>query len=177
MGTLSAALNVAVGAMNVDQEALSVTSNNIANANTPGYTREVADLGENSPVLYGGLTFGTGVQLEQVASQRSSLLQKQLDQQTSQQSYYSGYLGVTQQVQTLFNETSGTGLQSSLTNFFNSLQELSTSPSDQTLRQDLLTSAQNLAQAFNSASQNLESLQQSADSTVTQSVSQINTLT
>jgi flagellar hook-associated protein 1 FlgK len=177
MGTLSAGLNIAVGAMITDQEALSVVSNNIANANTPGYTRQVAELGESPTVQYGGLTFGNGVQLEQVANQRSSLLQSQLDQQTSQQSYYGSYLGLTQQVQTLFNETSGTGLQSSLTNFFNSLQQLSTSPSDQSLREGVLTSAQNLAQAFNSASQNLSSLQQNADATVTQSVSQINTLT
>ena len=77
----------------------------------------------------------------------------------------------------LFNETSGTGLQSSITAFFNSLQQLSTNPSNTSLRQAVLTAAQNVAQNFNSTSSSLTSLQQNVDQSVTQSVSQINSLT
>ncbi len=176
MGTLGASLNIAVGAMLTDQAALSTTSNNIANANTPGYSRQTVDLAEISPVQFGGLLVGDGVQVQQIVSQRSSLLQTQLDQETQQQSKYSSYLGSLQQVQALFNETSGTGLQSSITAFFNSLQQLSTSPSDTSLREGVLTSAQNMAQAFSSTAANLVSVQRSVDSSVTQSVSQINTL-
>ena len=120
--------------MLADQTALSTTSNNIANANTPGYSRQTVELAEVAPVQYGGLLLGDGVQLQQIVSQRSSLLQTQLDQETQQQSKYSSYLGSMQQVQTLFNETSGTGLQSSITAFFNSLQQLSTNPSNTSLR-------------------------------------------
>jgi flagellar hook-associated protein 1 len=177
MGTLGASLNIAVGAMLTDQAALSTTSNNIANANTPGYSRQTVDLAEVSPVEYGGLLVGNGVELQQVVSQRSSLLQTQLDQETQQQSKYNSYLGYMQQVQTLFNETSGTGLQSSISGFFDSLQQLSTSPSDTSLRQGVLSAAQNLAQAFSSTAANLVSQQRSADMTVTQSVGQINSLT
>ena len=177
MGTLGASLNIAVGAMLTDQAALSTTSNNIANANTPGYSRQTVDLAEVSPVEYGGLLVGNGVELQQVVSQRSSLLQTQLDQETQQQSKYSSYLGSMQQVQTLFNETSGTGLQSSLSGFFNSLQQLSTSPSDTSLRAGVLSAAQNLAQGFSSTAANLVSQQRSADMTVTQSVGQINSVT
>jgi hypothetical protein len=163
--------------MLTDQAALSTTSNNIANANTPGYSRQTVDLAEVSPVEYGGLLVGNGVQLQQVVSQRSSLLQTQLDQETQQQSKYNSYLGSMQQVQTLFNETSGTGLQSSLSGFFNSLQQLSTSPSDTSLRAGVLSAAQNLAQGFSSTASNLVSQQRSADMSVTQSVGQINSLT
>jgi flagellar hook-associated protein 1 len=177
MGTLGASLNIAVGAMLTDQAALSTTSNNIANANTPGYSRQTVDLAQAPPVEYGGLLIGNGVQIEQITSQRSSLLQTQLDQQTQAQGQYNSYLGSMQQVQTLFNETSGSGLQSSLTAFFNSLQQLSTSPSSLSLREGVLTSAQNLAQAFRSAATGLISVQRNVDTSVTQSVSQINTLT
>ena len=177
MGTLGASLNIAVGAMLAEQDALSTTSNNIANANTPGYSRQTVDLAEVSPVPYGGLLVGDGVQVQQIVSQSSSLLQTQLDQQTQQQSKYNSYLGSMQQVQTLFNETSGTGLQSSMTAFFNSLQQLSTSPSNTSLRQGVLSAAQNMAQAFSSTAASLVSQQRSVDASVTQSVSQVNSLT
>jgi flagellar hook-associated protein 1 FlgK len=177
MGTLGASLNIAVQAMLADQEALSTTSSNIANANTPGYSRQTVSLDESAPVEYGGLLLGTGVQVDQVTSQRSSLLQSQLNQETQQQSMQNSYLGTMQQVQTLFNETSGTGLESSLSGLFNSLQQLSTNPSSTTLRAGVLTAAQNLAQGFASTSANLVSIQRNVDGSVTQSVNQINSLT
>jgi flagellar hook-associated protein 1 len=81
------------------------------------------------------------------------------------------------QVQALFNEAAGTGLQSPLTAFFNSLTQLSANPSDGSLRVGVITAGQNLASAFGQDSANLRSLQTNADLAVQQSVSQINTLT
>ena len=177
MGTLSSALNIAVGAMLADQAALDTTSNNIANANTPGYSRQTVNFDETPPVEYGGQLFGTGVEIGQITSQRNNVLQMSLDQATQQQSKYDSYLTSMQQVQTLFNETSGTGLQSSITAFFSSLQQLSTDPSNTSLRQAVLSAAQNMAQDFNSTSSSLTSLQQNVDQSVPQAVSQINSLT
>ena len=62
-------------------------------------------------------------------------------------------------------------------NFFNSIQQLSTNPSSTSLRAGVLTSAQNLAQNFQSTASSLVSIQRSADLSVSQSVSQINSLT
>ncbi len=177
MGTLMSSLNTALQSMQAEQEALATTTNNIANVNTPGYTRQTVSLEEAPPVQYGGLLLGNGVQIGQITSQRDSLLQTRLDQETQQQSKSGSYLGTMQQVQTLFNETTGNGLQGTLSAFFNSLQQLSTSPSDLSLRQGVLTAAQNLAQSFNSTASNLSQLQQSANLTVGQSVTQINNLT
>jgi flagellar hook-associated protein 1 FlgK len=177
MGTLSASLNIAVRAMETDQAALSTTSNNIANANTPGYSRQVVGLAEAQPLTYGGLIIGNGVQVQQVVSERNSLLQTQLDQETQQQGKYNALLGSMQQVQTLFNETSGTGLQSSLSNFFNSIQQLSNNPSSTSLRAGVLASAQTLAQNFNTSASNLISIQRNTDLSVSQSVNQVNSLT
>ncbi len=163
--------------MQAEQEALSTTTNNISNVNTPGYTRQTVSLEEAAPVQYGGMLFGNGVTVGQITSQRDALLQTRFEQETQQQSKYSSYLGTMQQVQTLFNETTGNGLQSSITDFFNSLQQLSTSPSDTSLRQGVLTAAQNMAQSFNDTANNLQQLQHNADLTVGQSVNQINNLT
>ena len=164
--------------MLTDQAALSTTSNNIANANTPGYSRETVDLAEAPPVRVRWLArWATACRLNRSPASAAACLQTQLDQETQQQSKYNSYLGSMQQVQTLFNETSGSGLQSSITAFFNSLQQLSTNPSNTSLRAGVLTAGQNMAQAFSSTSSSLVSMQRSVDTSVTQSVSQINSLT
>jgi flagellar hook-associated protein 1 FlgK len=155
---------------------LSSTSNNIANVNTPNFSRQRPDLEETSPVQIGGLTFGTGVQLKQVVSLRDSILDLRVNQETQQQGQLEGFLGPAQQIQSIFNETAGAGLQTNITAFFNSLSQLSTSPSDPNTRQAVLSTARNLATSFNQASVNLSNLQSSVNLSVTQSVSQINTL-
>ena len=177
MGGLSGSLNIVLGALLTDQGAIETTSNNIANVNTPGYSRQRPDLEETPPIQIGGLNFGTGVELKQVVSLRDSILDLRVNQETQQQGRFEGFLGSAQQIQSFFNETTGTGLQANLTAFFNSLSQLSTSPSDLNVRQSVLTAAQNLSTSFNQAATNLSRLQTSVNLNVTQSVSQINTLT
>ena len=177
MGGLSGSLNIVLGSLLTDQGAIETTSNNIANVNTPGYSRQRPDLEETPPIQIGGLNFGTGVELKQVVSLRDSILDLRVNQETQQQGRLEGFLGSAQQIQSFFNETTGTGLQANLTAFFNSLSQLSTSPSDLNVRQSVLTAAQNLSTSLNQAATNLSRLQTSVNLNVTQSVSQINTLT
>ena len=177
MGSLYGSLHIALGALAADQGAVAITSNNIANVNTAGYTREQVNLSENSPVQVGNLLFGTGVTLGQTTSIRDNLLEQRLDQENQSASQLSAFLGPMNQIQALFNETSGAGLQTPLTAFFNSLSQLSANPSDPSLREGVITAGQNLASAFQQDSSNLQSLQSNTDLGVQQSVSQINTLT
>ncbi len=177
MGGLSASLNIAVQSMLAQQGAIETTTNNIANANTPGYSREVPNLEESPTVQLGTLTFGTGVELGSVSSLRDSVLDVRVNQETQQQGQLNAFLESGQQIQQLFNETAGTGLQTPLTNFFNGFSQLAADPSDLTTRQNVITSAQDLATAFNQTSNNLTTLRSNADLSVQQSVSQINSLT
>jgi flagellar hook-associated protein 1 FlgK len=177
MGGLSGSLNIVLGSLLAEQGAIQTTSNNIANVNTPGYARQRPDLEETPPIQIGGLTFGTGVQLKQIVSLRDSILDLRVNQETQQQGKLEGFLGPAQQIQSLFNETTGTGLQTNLSAFFNSLSQLATSPSDLNVRQAVLTAAQNLSTSFNQAATNLSAIQTNVNQNVTQSVNQINTLT
>jgi len=177
MGSLYGALSIATGALEADQGAAEITSNNIANVNTPGYSREQVNLSENAPVQVGNLLFGDGVSLQPTTSIRDNLLQQQIDQENQSAGQLSAFLGPMNQVQTLFNETSGSGLQAPLTAFFNSFTQLSGNPSDSSLRQSVITAGQNLATAFQQDASSLESLQSNTDLGVQQTVSQINTLT
>ncbi|HKS94812.1 MAG TPA: flagellar hook-associated protein FlgK, partial [Terriglobia bacterium] len=177
MGSLSASLNIALQSMLVEQGAIEVTSNNIANVNTPGYSRQRAEFSENPPVKIGGVLFGTGVKLQDVASLRDSILDLRADQETQQQGQLNAFIKGGQQIQALFNETAGTGLQGPLTAFFNSISQLAATPGDLNARQGVITAGQNLARAFNQASSSLATLQRNSDLGVTQSVTQINALT
>jgi flagellar hook-associated protein 1 FlgK len=177
MGGLFGTLGIALGALAADQGAVAITSNNIANVNTTGYSREQVNLSENPPVLVGNLLFGTGVTLGQTTSIRDNLLERRLDQENQSSSQLNAFLGPLNQVQALFNEAASTGLQTPLSAFFNSLTQLSANPSDSSLRQGVITAGQNLASAFRQDSANLQSLQSSTDLAVQQSVGQINELT
>jgi len=177
MGGLFGSLGIALGALAADQGAVAVTSNNIANVNTAGYSREQVNLSENVPVQIGNLLFGTGVTLGQTTSIRDNLLERRLDQENQAAGQLNAFLGPLNQVQALFNEAAGTGLQTPLTAFFNSLTHLSTNPSDAASRQGVITAGQNLATAFQQDSSNLQALQSNTDVAVQQSVNQVNQLT
>jgi flagellar hook-associated protein 1 FlgK len=177
MGSLYATLGIALGAMEAGRGAVEITSNNIANVNTTGYSREQVNLLENAPVEVGNILFGTGVNLGQTTSVRDSLLEQRLDQENQSASQLNSFLGAMNQVQSLFNETAGSGLQSPLTAFFNSLTQLSTDPSNVSYRNGVLTAGQNLAAAIRQDSSNLQSLQGNTDLSVVQTVNQVNQLT
>jgi flagellar hook-associated protein 1 len=177
VGTLNSALSIIVGALDADQGAISVTTNNLANANTPGYDRQVVQLSENDPIQEGNLIFGSGVTLEQAQTVRSNVLQLQLNQETQTSGQLDAFVSGMSQVETLFNETSGTGLQTPLSAFFSSLQQLSTNPSDSSLRVGVISAAQNLATAFNQSSSALTTQQSDLNQSVEQSVGEVNTLT
>ncbi len=144
MGSLTSSLWIAAQSLDVDQGALDATTNNIANANTPGYSREVVDLSEQTPVEVGNITYGTGVSLDKIQSVRDQVLSLQIAEQTSQQSSAQTQVNALQQVQGLFsNPTQGIG--ENLSAFFNSISQLSTNPTDEAQRSSVMTAAQNLA--------------------------------
>jgi flagellar hook-associated protein 1 FlgK len=177
MSSLFGSISIALRALMAQQGALQTTSNNIANVNTPGYSRRRADLTEAPPVLFGSMLLGTGVDLARITGIRDRILELRLYQEKQQQGNLDAFLGAMHQVETLFNEAAGNGLQDALGSFFNSLLQLSADPSNPALRQAVLTAGQNLAGGFRQGAANLITLQRNIDLGVTQSVNQINQLT
>lgn len=176
MSGLFGSLSVALSGLSVSQQEMETTSNNVANANTPGYTREVSDVTAADPVEIGSLNVGTGVVLEKIESLRDPILQIQINQATQQNSALNASLTQLQQIQTQFASDSS-GIGADISNFFNSLQQLSPNPSDLTLRQGVLTAADTLATDFNNAAQNLQTQRSNVDQNVAQTVTQVNSLT
>ena len=165
-----------LSALFANQQALETSANNVANANTPGFSRQRPVFVPGDPVTVGSLSFGMGVVLEKIQSLRDPLLELRLDQQSQQQGKLDSTLGALQQIQVTFSGTDS-GIGSAVTQFFDSLQQLSTDPSSLSLRQGVLTAAGNLATVFNTSSQNLLTQRANLDLNVTQTVDDINTLT
>jgi flagellar hook-associated protein 1 FlgK len=177
MGGLNTSLSIGMQALEATQGALDATSNNIANANTPGYTREVAQFSENAQSVSGSDVSGGGVTLDGLQSVRDELLNLQIQQQTSLQSSADTQSSTLQQIQSYFSTGSGGDLASALSGFSTSLSQLSADPTSSAAQQGVISAGQDLANSFNSTASGLTSAQSDADGQVTQTVSQINTLT
>ncbi|MGB8885564.1 MAG: flagellar hook-associated protein FlgK [Candidatus Korobacteraceae bacterium] len=175
MSGLFGTLSIALGALEAQQAGLQTTTNNVANLNTPGYSRERPILEEADPIVQNNIAFGGGVELEGIQSLRSNLLDMQISEETQQQGNSQAAVNAMDQVQTLFpDDTTGIGAQISA--FFQSLNSLSTNPSDLTLRQSVLSAAGNMATAFNDVSGQITQVSSQLDDNVQQQVQQVNQL-
>ena len=175
--SLSSSLFTAVSALDTDQAALAVTTDNIANANTPGYSREIANLEEAPVITYGNLQIGTGVSLANVQGVRDNVLQLRLNQEAQTEGQLNTFVNGMNQIQPVFNETAGSGLQSLISQFFNAWQTLSTDPENSGDRQAVIAAGQSLAAGFRQTASSLVTQQQSANEGVVATVGQINSLT
>jgi len=176
MSGLYGSLSVALSSLLASQQAMETSTNNVANANTPGYSRQRPNMVPGDPIIEGNLSFGTGVVLQRIESLRDSILEIQLNHETQSQSKLNTSLGALQQMQTMFSSAS-TGIGADITKFFTSLQQLSPDPSNVSLRQAVLTAVGNLATDFNTTASNLQSQRSNLDLNVVQSVGGINDLT
>jgi flagellar hook-associated protein 1 FlgK len=176
MSGLNTSLSIAVSSLQEDSTAIEVTNNNIANANTAGYSRQTVLLGESAPIEQDGALVGTGATLEGVQSIRDQLLTLRIQQQTQQQGSANAQASGLASIQPLF-ASSTSDLQSQLSSFFSSLSTLSAAPTSTADRQTVLSSAQNVATSFNTLSTGLSSEQTALSGQVTDDVGQINQLT
>jgi flagellar hook-associated protein 1 FlgK len=186
MGTIATAWGITTGALESYQEALNISANNIANANTPGYTRESPVWQENDSVELNGAQFGMGARVTGASSQRDLVLEQRIQQQTQTQQATSARLTALQDVQPIFNDAIGAssatstpngGISDSMTQFFDALAQLEGSPSSAADRQQVLSTAANLAASFQNASSQLAIQQNALDQQAGQIVSQVNALT
>lgn len=174
--SLSASFNTAINSLNAAAAAIQVTNENIANANTPGYTRKIAVFQEAAPTNEGNLSIGNGVVLAGYQSVRDELLQTSIQRETQSQSGANAQLASLQQIEPTFT-TSTQDIGTQMSALFSSISSLSSNPTGSAARQAVLTAGQNLATAFNTASNSLTTQQAGLSTQVSQDVTQINQLT
>lgn len=174
MGSLFGSLLDASKALSVYSQALNVVSENVTNANTPGYARQEAAFSalpfDVSVGMPGGITYGG------TESTRNAYAEQNVRNQQSLNNAYQQQVSDLGQVSTLFDVSDQSGVSYATDQLFSSFSSLSVSPNDPTARQGVLTAATNLAEAFQNTANGLLNAgsqeQQEAQSTV----SQINSL-
>jgi flagellar hook-associated protein 1 len=181
MGTINSAIALITGALDADQVALNVTSNNVSNASNQSYTREVPNWSENQPIFLNGLAQGQGITVTGGISQRDRILNQRLDQQQQLSASSSSLLTALTQLQSSFTPASGSSsggdIGTDITNFFDAYTQLESSPTSNPLRQQVLSSAATLAGDISGKAAALNAQQSSLDQSASTVVQQVNTLT
>ena len=156
-------LDMGARSLSVEQEEMAVTGQNLANVNNTAYADETLDISESTPLETTLGMEGTGVQATSISEARNPLLDGQIQAETSATGSLSAQQSNLQNAEAYLDEqisssTSSTvagsanGLAADLTNLFDSFQSLSTDPSNLSLRQTAVQSAQEVAAQFNQVS-------------------------
>jgi len=168
--SLTLTLNNALSGLNVNQQALTVLSNNIANANTPGYSAQIIN---QTPVYINGE--GEGVNLGDVTRKVDDYLTQAVQLQTSNVGGTGVANDYNNRIQLLLGQPgSNNSLDTYTTNFFNSLQSLAQTPSDTTLQQNAINSGVTLAGNVQQLAQGLQTLQYQSDQDIGSDITAIN---
>jgi flagellar hook-associated protein 1 FlgK len=176
MSGLFGSMDVALQSLLTQQAALRATTDNIGNINSDGYTRRRAIITEERPLYESNILLGRGATLLSIQSVRDRVLDLRISSEQQQQSASQSFIASMSSVEPLFG-IGDDSLGSQVQNFFNSLSQLSSSPTDPSLRQGVLISAQNLARTFHDISTSLQSQRAEIDQSITQSVDEVNRLT
>jgi flagellar hook-associated protein 1 FlgK len=164
---------IAVSALNAAQAGLATTSNNIANANTPGYSLERTVQAQMPSQNTGSGFMGQGVSVSTVQRLYDQFLTGQVLAAQTQSSNLNTQLGLAQQVSNLLGNSSS-GLTPSMQSFFTAVNAVANAPQSIPARQTLISSAQSLADGVQSMNQNLNQIRDGLNGQITSSVTQIN---
>ncbi|MCW2267474.1 flagellar hook-associated protein FlgK [Pseudomonas sp. JUb96] len=172
---MSNLISIGLSGLNASQAALSVTSNNIANAGTSGYSRQQAVQTTGGMQNIGVGFIGTGTTLSDVRRIYNGYLDNQLQTATSLNTDAAAFQDQITSVDKLLAD-SNTGISSVLTAFFSALQTASATPGDVASRQLLLTQAQTLSNRFNAISSQMSQQNDSINSQLETLSGQVNKL-
>ncbi|GAB4233187.1 MAG: flagellar hook-associated protein FlgK [Deltaproteobacteria bacterium] len=168
------ALEIARKSLFVNQMAIQVTSHNIANVNTPGYSRQEAVITEAGAVSLRPGQLGMGSTVTGIRQQVDSLTEHQL---VSENGVYAS-LGYTSravgQVEEIFNDTSGAGLSDRVNEFYNAWDDLAANPRGTAERQTVVSTAELLAAEFRRIDSQLTTLRDNANRDVASGVEEVN---
>lgn len=149
MGGIGLVLNVAKDALLTQQYAIDVTSHNIANVDTQGYTRQTAVIEAKDAAPYGGFIFGRGVELNDIIRNTNEFIEKRLQSGQSDLSFVSEQTTYMNVLETVFDESSSSSLSSQFDEFWAAWNDLANNPSGIPERNILVENATLLSETFN----------------------------
>ncbi|MDE2342857.1 MAG: flagellar hook-associated protein FlgK [Betaproteobacteria bacterium] len=165
--------SIGVTALNAAQAGLYTTEHNIANASTPGFSKQEIVQQASTPVGSGIGFLGQGVNVVTVKRAYNDFINTQLLQQQAQASQLSTYYTQIQQINNVIADPSA-GLSASLQSFFSAVNGVANAPDSAASRQTMLSSGQALSNTFQSLNQVMTNLNTSVNGQISSSVGNIN---
>ncbi|WEG11247.1 flagellar hook-associated protein FlgK [Pullulanibacillus sp. KACC 23026] len=165
------------------QAALTTTGHNIANANTPGYTRQSAVFQATNAIPVAGLSsdtttgqLGTGVEVAQITRLRDSFLDTQYRNENTDLGYWTAKSDTYTKIEDAINEPSDQGLAATMDTFFESWQELANDPDSSSTRAVVRQDAVAVTDSFNAISSSLDQMQSDLHNVITTNTDDVNSL-
>ncbi len=177
MSGISGVFNIAKGALQAQLLALQVASHNLANVNTPGYTRQAALLESQPSASTGRLNLGLGVTVSSITQAIDIYTTQTIHKNIADLSESETKASILNYIESLFNDTSGTGLAQALHEFWNAWHDLANNPGGIGERTALLGKAENLCSFFHSLRNNLSQIIDQANASISIALQEVNTIT
>jgi flagellar hook-associated protein 1 FlgK len=176
-------LNIAGSALEAYQQAANTTSNNIANVNTPGASRQIVNFSPSSPIVgsigyaawYGPGTKGSGIMVDSITRIHQDSYDGLFRGASSAQNYYDVEQQQLQAIQAQFAEPNN-GINAAFTSLQTAISQLASNPSGTSQRQGVITAAQGFVRALNTVGNAIQSSQATVVSQATGVVAQANVL-
>jgi flagellar hook-associated protein 1 len=168
-----AIFGIGVSALNAAQAGIATTTHNIANASTPGYSRQEIIQTAQLPQNTGSGFIGQGVNVTNVLRRYDQFLGAQVLEAQTQSSNLNTQLALSQQISNLLGDSSG-GLTPTLQDFFSAVNAVANAPQSIPARQAMIGSAQTLVSRFQSLNQNMDQTRNDLNGQISNSVTSIN---
>lgn len=159
-----------------NQQALQVVGQNLANVNTPGYSRQEAVLEATNPNTLGNFQLGTGVEVAQIRRIVNTFIEGQINVSQQDLGRLQAQADALNRLESVFPAAEDSGINKDLNDFFNALRDLSNNPQGRTERTVLLNKADTLATDFQQAGVALAQIRTDLNTQVSQTVTEVNDL-
>ena len=176
MGSTFFGVETALRGILAQQRALQVTTHNITNAGTAGYTRQKADMVASTPYDTGNGLVGAGVDIQGYQRVRDNFIDIQLRAQTMKTGYAQARQEGLQQVSGALSEPGDNGINSLLAKFFSSWQDVASAPENDAARSALVQSTQGLATGFRDLADQIGVVKSQTGLAVTDTIAQVNSM-
>jgi flagellar hook-associated protein 1 FlgK len=169
----SGIIGTGVSGLHAAQFGLQTTEHNIANANTPGYTRQRTIQASNPGLLTGAGFLGQGTRVATIERVYSRFMTEQVDRSQSSVSQLDSYYAQIKQIDNMLGDASA-GLAPALQEFFSSVDQVAANPSQLATRQSMVSTAQALSARYQALGDQLAQMNDSINGEITASVAEIN---
>jgi flagellar hook-associated protein 1 len=174
MSGIGLVLNVAKDALLTQQYAIDVTSHNIANVSTEGYSRQTPIITAKQAAPYGGFLFGRGVELQDIVRNTNDFLEKRLQNGQSDLSSVSEQNTYMSVLESTFDESSSQSLSSQFNEFWSAWNDLANNPSGIPERNSLVEKSTLLTQSFNNLNSDLNNTSNEINNSIKAGVDSVN---